>query len=152
MRSVRARMIPTMPAKRTARAFLSSTRTARTKKFTRGEFATPLASRFAPALFPAEYKGDIFAAFHGRWNRTGRTGYKIVRVPFDHSTGKVLGEYEDFVTGFVIRNGLIWSRPVGITVAKGDAVLFSEDGNGIIWSVAYGEETGPASSVRNRRG
>jgi glucose/arabinose dehydrogenase len=98
-----------------------------------------LASRFAPAQLPAEYKGDIFAAFHGRWNRTGRTGYKIVRVPFDHSTGKVLGEYEDFVTGFVMRNGLIWSRPVGITVAKDGAVLFSEDGNGIIWRVSYGE-------------
>ena len=139
MRSVRARMIPTMPAKRTARAFLSSTRTARTKKFTRGEFATPLASRFAPALFLAEYKGDIFAAFHGRWNRTGHSGYKIVRVPFDHSTGKVLGEYEDFVIGFVMRDGLIWSRPVGITVAKDGAVLFSEDGNGTIWRVSYGE-------------
>ncbi len=62
-----------------------------------------------------------------------------MRVPFDHSTGKVLGEYEDFVTGFGMRDGLIWSRPVGITVAKDDAVLFSEDGNGIIWRVSYGE-------------
>src|SRR5437764_2185489 len=42
--------------------------------------------------FPAEYKGDIFAAFHGSWNRMKRTGYKVVRVPFDHSTGKARGE------------------------------------------------------------
>jgi len=48
-RSVRARIIPTMPAKRTARAFLSSTRTAQTKTFTPGEFATPSASLFALA-------------------------------------------------------------------------------------------------------
>jgi glucose/arabinose dehydrogenase len=89
--------------------------------------------------FPAEYKGDIFAAFHGSWNRTRRTGYKIVRVPFDHATGKVLGEYEDFVTGFVTRDGRVWGRPVGITVAKDGALLFSEDGNGTIWRVSHGE-------------
>ena len=41
--------------------------------------------------FPAEYKGDIFAAFHSSWNRERRTGYKIVRVPFDKSTGKRVG-------------------------------------------------------------
>ena len=88
--------------------------------------------------FPAEYKGDIFAAFHGSWNRKKRTGYKIVRVPFDHSTGKALGEYEDFVTGFVTPDGKVWGRPVGITVAKDGSLLFSEDGNGTIWRVTYG--------------
>jgi glucose/arabinose dehydrogenase len=88
--------------------------------------------------FPAEYKGDIFAAFHGSWNRKKRTGYKIVRVPFDHSSGKALGEYEDFVTGFVTPDGNVWGRPVGITVAKDGSLLFSEDGNGTIWRVTYG--------------
>ena len=89
--------------------------------------------------FPAEYQGDIFAAFHGSWNRTKRTGYKIVRVPFDHSTGKALGEYEDFVTGFVTPKGDVWGRPVGITVAKDGSLLFSEDGNGTIWRISYGK-------------
>jgi glucose/arabinose dehydrogenase len=87
--------------------------------------------------FPAEYKGDIFAAFHGSWNRTKRTGYKIVRVPFDHTTGKAHGEFEDFVTGFVAPDGKVWGRPVGITVAKDGSLLFSEDGNGTIWRVTY---------------
>lgn len=87
--------------------------------------------------FPAEYRGDIFAAFHGSWNRTHRTGYKIVRMPFDHSTGKASGQYEDFVTGFVTRDDRVWGRPVGITVAKDGALLFSEDGNGTIWQVSY---------------
>jgi len=87
--------------------------------------------------FPAEYKGDIFAAFHGSWNRKKRTGYKIIRVPFDHSTGKALGEYEDFVTGFATPDGKVWGRPVGITVAKDGSLLFSEDGNGTIWRVSY---------------
>ncbi len=88
--------------------------------------------------FPSEYKGDIFAGFHGSWNRMKRTGYKVVRVPFDHSTGKARGEYDDFVTGFVTPEGKVWGRPVGITVAKDGSLLISEDGNGTIWRVSYG--------------
>jgi glucose/arabinose dehydrogenase len=87
--------------------------------------------------FPAEYRGDIFAALHGSWNRNRRTGYKIIRVPFNHDTGKPLGEYQDFVTGFVTAEGQVWGRPVGITVAKDGALLFSEDGNNTIWRVAH---------------
>jgi glucose/arabinose dehydrogenase len=88
--------------------------------------------------FPSEYKGDIFAAFHGSWNRMKRTGYKVVRVPFDKSTGKARGEYEDFMTGFVTPEGKVWGRPVGITVAKDGSLLISEDGNKTIWRVRYG--------------
>src|SRR6266478_2339372 len=88
--------------------------------------------------FPSEYQGDIFAAFHGSWNRMKRTGYKVVRVPFDHSIGKPLGDYEDFVTGFVTLDGKVWGRPVGITVAKDGSLLISEDGNGTIWRVSHG--------------
>ena len=88
-------------------------------------------------MFPPEYKGDIFAAFHGSWNKKRRTGYKIVRVPFDKATGKPRGDYEDFVTGFVTPEANVWGRPVGITVAKDGALLFSEDGNDTIWRVSY---------------
>ncbi|CAN5580367.1 sorbosone dehydrogenase family protein [soil metagenome] len=84
--------------------------------------------------FPEEYRGDIFAAFHGSWNRSRRTGYKIVRVPLDH--GKARGEYEDFVTGFVTPEGDVWGRPVGLTVAKDGSLLFSEDAHGTIWRVS----------------
>ena len=87
--------------------------------------------------FPPEYRGDIFAAFHGSWNRTRRTGYKIVRVPFDHESGKARGEVEDFVTGFVTANGNVWGRPVGIAVGKDGSLLFSEDAHGTIWRVSY---------------
>jgi glucose/arabinose dehydrogenase len=66
-----------------------------------------------------------------------RTGYKVVRAPFDKSTGKVSGEYEDFVTGFVTPDGKVWGRPVGTTVAKDGSLLFSEDGNKTIWRVSY---------------
>src|SRR5436190_15499504 len=87
--------------------------------------------------FPAEYKGDIFAAFHGSWNRMKRTGYKVVRVAFDKSTGKARGEYEDFVTGFVTPERKVWGRPVGITVTKDGSLLISEDGDKTIWRVSY---------------
>lgn len=87
--------------------------------------------------FPAEYQGDIFAAFHGSWNKSRRTGYKIVRVPFDKTTAKPRGDYEDFVTGFVTPQGDVWGRPVGITVANDGALLFSEDANNTIWRVSY---------------
>jgi glucose/arabinose dehydrogenase len=87
--------------------------------------------------FPSEYKGDIFAAFHGSYNRTRRTGYKIVRVPFDKATGKARGDYEDFVTGFVTPEGDVWGRPVGVTIAKDGSLLFSEDANKTIWRVSY---------------
>jgi glucose/arabinose dehydrogenase len=92
---------------------------------------------YTGANFPADYRGDIFAALHGSWNRSRRTGYKIIRVPFDKGSGKPLGEYEDFVTGFVTREGQVWGRPAGITVANDGSLLFSEDGNDTIWRVSY---------------
>ena len=87
--------------------------------------------------FPAEYKGDAFAAFHGSWNRNKRTGYKIVRVPIDKKTGKARGDYEDFVTGFVNTDGNVWGRPVGVTMAKDGSLLFSEDNGETIYRVSY---------------
>jgi glucose/arabinose dehydrogenase len=90
---------------------------------------------YGGAMFPAEYAGNAFAAFHGSWNRSRRTGYKVVRVLVDKA-GVPTGEYEDFVTGFVIDDGHVWGRPVGVAVAHDGALLFSEDGNGTIWRVA----------------
>jgi len=86
--------------------------------------------------FPAEYKGDIFAAQHGSWNKSLRAGYEVIRVPL-HQTGHASGEYEDFVTGFVLPNGNVWGRPVGITVAPDGSLLVTDDGSNTIWRVAY---------------
>ncbi len=85
--------------------------------------------------FPNAYRNDAFAAEHGSWNRSRRTGYKIIRVPMQG--GKATGEYEDFVTGFVTGDGDVWGRPVGVTVAKDGALLFSDDGGNLVWRVAY---------------
>jgi glucose/arabinose dehydrogenase len=84
--------------------------------------------------FPAEYRGDAFAAEHGSWNRSKKTGYKVVRIRL--KDGVPTGEYEDFVTGFVVNDNEVWGRPVGVAVAHDGALLISEDGNGTIWRVS----------------
>jgi glucose/arabinose dehydrogenase len=85
--------------------------------------------------FPAEYKGSAFVTMHGSWNRAQRTGYKVVRLLFD-ADGKATGEYEDFMTGFVVSDTQVWGRPVGVAVAKDGSLFVTEDGNGTIWRVA----------------
>jgi len=88
--------------------------------------------------FPAEYKGSAFVALHGSWNRMPRGGYKVVRLLFD-ADGKPTGEYQDFMTGFVVSDDQVWGRPVGVAVAPDGSLFLSEDGNGTIWRVSYGE-------------
>jgi glucose/arabinose dehydrogenase len=86
--------------------------------------------------FPGAYQGSAFVTLHGSWNRARRTGYKVVRLLFDN-TGKPTGEYEDFLTGFVISDQQVWGRPVGVAVAQDGSLLVTEDGNGTIWRVTY---------------
>ena len=86
--------------------------------------------------FPAEYQGDIFASEHGSWNRSVRAGYEVIRVPL-HQAGRATGEYEDFLTGFVVDNGHVWGRPVGVTVAHDGSLLVTDDGSNSIWRVSY---------------
>ncbi len=86
--------------------------------------------------FPTEYRGDIFASQHGSWNKGTRVGYEVIRVPL-HQTGRASGEYEDFVTGFVLPNGEVWGRPVGVTVASDGSLLITDDASNSIWRVSY---------------
>jgi glucose/arabinose dehydrogenase len=101
--------------------------------------------------FPAAYRGDIFAAQHGSWNRAKRTGYEVIRVPL-HGKDRATGEYEDFLTGFVTPSGDVWGRPVGVAVAADGALMVSDDGSGSIWRVSYvgdgaaGKQTKPSGA------
>jgi glucose/arabinose dehydrogenase len=90
---------------------------------------------YTGSQFPSEYRGEAFAAEHGSWNRSKRTGYKIIRVFAPN--GKATGEYEDIVTGFVTPDGDVWGRPVGVAVAKDGALFFSDDASNSIWRLSY---------------
>jgi glucose/arabinose dehydrogenase/cytochrome c2 len=92
-------------------------------------------AREGVSAFPAEYRGDAFAAEHGSWNRSSRTGYKVIRVRV--KDGVPTGEYDDFLTGFVVDNRSVWGRPVGVAVAHDGALIVSDDGNDTLWRVSY---------------
>jgi glucose/arabinose dehydrogenase len=85
--------------------------------------------------FPASFHGWAFAAEHGSWNRDPRGGYEVIAVPIKND--KATGEYEDFLTGFVLPDGKVWGRPVGVVVAKDGSLLVSDDGSNSIWRVTY---------------
>jgi glucose/arabinose dehydrogenase len=85
--------------------------------------------------FPAGYRGDIFAAEHGSWNKAVRTGYEVIRVPLKE--GHATGEYEDFLTGFVTPAGDVWGRPVGVAVAQDGSLIVTDDGSNSVWRVSY---------------
>ena len=85
------------------------------------------------AAFPHEYLGDAFVALHGSWNRSHRTGYKVVRVRLHD--GVPTGEYQDFLTGFVVDDDHVWGRPVGVAVASDGALLVSDDASNTLWRV-----------------
>jgi len=93
--------------------------------------------------FPPEYSGDIFASEHGSWNKATRVGYEVIRVPL-HQTGHATGEYQDFLTGFVLPSGDVWGRPVGVAVAHDGSLLVTDDGSNSIWLVTY---TGSAAKT-----
>jgi glucose/arabinose dehydrogenase len=84
--------------------------------------------------FPAQYRG-LFVAFHGSWNRSVPTGYKVVFTPLD-GNGKVTGPPQDFATGWLV-SGKALGRPVGLTVGADGALYVSDDTGGRIYRITY---------------
>jgi glucose/arabinose dehydrogenase len=85
--------------------------------------------------FPSQYRGAIFAAEHGSWNKSRPTGYEVIMAPMNG--GKATGEYQDFLTGFLTPDGKVWGRPVGVAVMNDGSLLVSDDGSNSVWRVAY---------------
>jgi glucose/arabinose dehydrogenase len=88
-------------------------------------------------MFPKEYQGDAFVALHGSWNRAKRSGYKVVRIPFEK--GKPEGGYENFLMGWVPdeTGESVWGRPVGVTMMRDGSLLVVDDGGRKVWRVTY---------------
>lgn len=96
--------------------------------------------------FPAEYNGDLFVAFHGSWNRSVPTGYKLVRIRFkDNQPDASAGDYqvEDFATGWQSANGNVWGRPVDPFMAPDGSLLLTDDRAGAIYRIYYEVNAGP---------
>ena len=94
---------------------------------------------YTGAQFPAKYRNGAFVALHGSWNRSRAAGYKVSFIPM--VKGKP-GPIEDFLTGFVAKDGAEggpithWGRPVGVTVAPDGSLLVSDDGGNKIWKIS----------------
>jgi glucose/arabinose dehydrogenase len=96
---------------------------------------------YTGSMFPAEYRGDLFAALHGSWNRSVPTGYKIIRVRLnDRSEPQGV---EDFITGWIrpgeTRKGVWMGRPVGLLVGADGSLYVSDDDAGVIYRVTWGK-------------
>lgn len=98
--------------------------------------------------FPAEYRDDAFVALRGSWNRNPPGGYKVVRIHFEN--GQPV-RAEDFVTGFLVDGGRAqFARVTGVAVAADGALLVADDGNGVIYRVAYAGGSAQDAAVTPR--
>jgi len=88
-------------------------------------------------MFPAEYKGNIFIAEHGSWNKTKKSGYQVVRVVLDAKNKPV--KLEPFMTGW-LEGESFWGRPVDVQVLKDGSMLVSDDETGAIFRVSYNKK------------
>lgn len=86
--------------------------------------------------FPESYRGGVFLAEHGSWNRTPRAGYQVVFVPFKN--GKPSGDPVPFLTGLVPdpTKTEVYGRPVGVAVAPDGSLLVSDDTAGTVYRIS----------------
>ena len=101
-----------------------------------GPHVAPLGLKFYDGnMFPEKYKGDIFIAEHGSWNRTKKIGYRISRVKIENN--KSLG-YEPFIYGWLEKDkNDAWGRPVDIVFLEDGSMLISDDYANVIYRVTY---------------
>ena len=88
---------------------------------------------------PARFASGMFIGQHGSWNRSPRSGYKVIFVPF--STGRPAGVALDVLTGFLNEAGEAMGRPVGVAIDGRGALLVADDVGNSIWRV-IGATTG----------
>ncbi|MBI5906305.1 MAG: sorbosone dehydrogenase family protein [Deltaproteobacteria bacterium] len=87
------------------------------------------------AMFPSAYRGGIFIAEHGSWNRSNPVGY---RVTFVRLEGNRAAGYEPFAEGW-LSDGKAWGRPVDVQELPDGSLLVSDDKAGMIYRISYVE-------------
>ncbi len=100
-----------------------------------GSHVAPLGLAFNEGtLLPDRYRGGAFVGEHGSWNRTPKSGYKVVYVPF--ADGRPSGLPQDVLTGFLNERDEARGRPVGLAFDKAGALLVADDVGNAVWRVA----------------
>ena len=100
-----------------------------------GPHVAPLGISFYDAeVFPEKYHNGIFIALHGSWNRTKKSGYKVIFVKLDKE-GNYLYQ-EDFITGW-LQDENSWGRPVSPFVMNDGSLLISDDKHNVLYRVTY---------------
>lgn len=96
--------------------------------------SAPLGLAVIPSSWPGEYRGNLLVSYHGSWNRSTPTGYKVVRFP-RLGDGNEFGPAEDFITGWLTKEGAL-GRPVDIVFGPDGAMYLSDDKAGVIYKIA----------------
>ena len=100
-----------------------------------GAHVAPLGVAFYDQdIFPAKYKNSLFVALHGSWNRTKKSGYKLVFIQLDEEGNYV--SQEDFITGWLSSESA-WGRPVSPYIMSDGSMLLSDDKYNVIYRVSY---------------
>jgi glucose/arabinose dehydrogenase len=101
-----------------------------------GAHVAALGMRFyTGSMFPPEYRNRIFIAQHGSWNRSKKSGYRVMQATVEG--GKVVG-YSVFAEGFLdAASDTAWGRPVDVQVMPDGALLVSDDYANAIYRIAY---------------
>ena len=99
-----------------------------------GPHVAPLGLKFYTGeMFPPEYRGHVFIAEHGSWNRSKKIGYRISLVRLDGDTGI---SYEPFASGW-LQSEQVSGRPVDLIVKRDGSLLVSDDLAGKIYRISY---------------
>jgi len=99
-----------------------------------GAHVAALGMRFyTGSMFPAGYRGAVFVAEHGSWNRTVKSGYRVMVVGID---GTKVTRYQPFISGFE-QNQSAWGRPADVQPLPDGSLLVSDDRAGVIYRVTY---------------
>ncbi len=84
--------------------------------------------------FPKAYRGNIFIAEHGSWNRSEPGGYRVTRVVLDGDDE--VSDYQPFITGW-LQDGEDWGRPADVLQANDGSLFIADDSAGVIYRVSH---------------
>lgn len=90
---------------------------------------------YAAKQFPAKYRGGVFSAQHGSWNRTDPIGARVMFTSLNEEGGAA--ETTVFADGWLMDTGEYWGRPVDVAVLKDGSLLVSDDLAGAVYRIWY---------------